>query len=110
MSADLDTQHFGQPEEAGTPGVARYRAARKALAAYMHPDGKLSLAQQASDLAAALQAFMPTYSVVEYVKGRVTPVVIVKDLPDLATAQNWIAHEDYAARRTFEIRTHEAGR
>ena len=106
MSSDLDTQYFGQPEEPGAPGVQRYRKAREALAAYKHPDGKKSLVQRADALCAALQAFMPTYRIVETAAGRETKVV-ADNLPDLPAAQQWIASNDPAARRVLHIEVEE---
>lgn len=108
MSSDPGMQHFGQPEEPGAPGVQRYRRARAALAAgkNLQPTLQGTQALVNFDLMAALQAFMPTYRIVETAAGRETKVV-VDNLPDLPAAQQWIADNDPAARRVLHIEAEE---
>ena len=111
MSADLNTQHFGQPEEPGTPGVQRYRKARAALAAAaeLQPTLQGTHALVNFDLMEALKAFMPTYRMIEtYAEGdRIRQVTVAKGLESRAAAQQWIADADPAARRTFHIEAEE---
>lgn len=79
--------------------------AEKALAAYDALEPTVTaqhLAQVADDLAEALRAFLPTYTVVEVLEGKRTEVA-QDGFPTKAAAQNWIAAMDPAARRVFEI-------
>lgn len=105
MSADFESQHFGQPEEPGTPGVQRYRRARAALAAWETMKGKSGYLARGDALAAALKEFMPTYRVVEYVEGKAAHAAT--GLESRETAQQWIADNDPAARHTFHIEAEE---
>ena len=111
MSQDVDTQHFGQPEEPGTPGVQRYRKARAALAAAekLQPTLQGTHALVNYDLMQALKAFMPTYRILETSspKGRIVQLVVAKGLESREAAQQWIADNDPAARRMFHIETEE---
>lgn len=88
MSADLNTQHAGQPEEPGTPGVQRYRKARAALAAAaeLQPTLQGTHALVNFDLMEALKAFMPTYRVIEtYAEGdRIRQVTAAEGLESRA--------------------------
>lgn len=69
MSADRDMQHFGVPGEPGAPGTARIRRAHKALAAWRDNKGKSGYTTRGDALAAALEEFLPTYTVIEAIKG-----------------------------------------
>lgn len=105
MSRDFESQHFGEPEESGTPGVQRYRKARAAIAAWRTMTGKSGFQARGDALAAALEAFLPTYRVLEtYPEGdRMRQRVCVTGLESREAAQQWIADTDPAARRVFHI-------
>ena len=109
MSSDPDMQHFGVPGEPGAPGTARIRRAHAALAAAeaLQPTLQGTHAKVNFDLMAALREALPKYTVLEAIKDAGSRVA-AKDLPTFAAAQQWIADNDPAARRIFEIRVQRA--
>jgi hypothetical protein len=70
---------------------------------YYHGDEE---SQVAYDLAEALRATLPTFDVVDVTRfnGKRLSNTVATGLASKAEAQNWIAQNDPAARRDFDIR------